>query len=204
MAGVAVLFAASAALSSRADIVFPEWLSRAGAAGPLIYVALNILAVVAAPLSTLPLVPVATAVWGPTHAALLCIAGWSAGGALAFLLARRFGLPLVARLAGPDRMRAMQDRMPAHNLFLGVLLLRMVVPVDVLSYAVGLLTPMRFAPYLAATVLGVTPFAFVFAYAATVPWQWQTAAVALALAAFAIGYLRRPRRRRISAADKTR
>lgn len=39
-----------------------------------------------------------------------------------------------------------------------------VVPVDILSYAVGLFVPMSYSAYLAATVLGVTPFAFVFAY----------------------------------------
>jgi len=60
----------------------------------------------------------------------------------------------------------------------------MVIPVDILSYAVGLLSSMRLIPYAVATFIGVIPFSFVFAYggAALFPTQY---AVLIALGAVA-------------------
>ena len=48
--------------------------------------------------------------------------------------------------------------------FWGLVLLRMVMPVDLLSYAVGILSRISLKKYMLATVLGIAPFAFVFAY----------------------------------------
>jgi uncharacterized membrane protein YdjX (TVP38/TMEM64 family) len=40
----------------------------------------------------------------------------------------------------------------------------MVIPVDILSYVVGLLTNMSLWKYTLATIIGITPFSFIFSY----------------------------------------
>lgn len=47
------------------------------------------------------------------------------------------------------------------------------MPVDVLSYALGLFSNMSHSAFLLATLLGVTPFAFVFSYLGSLPPGFQ-------------------------------
>ena len=49
--------------------------------------------------------------------------------------------------------------------FMSVVLLRMVLPVDVLSYALGFFSDISLWRYTTATIIGIAPFAFIFAYA---------------------------------------
>jgi hypothetical protein len=51
--------------------------------------------------------------------------------------------------------------------FWNIVLLRMVIPVDVLSYALGLFVPMPLSRYVLATAIGVSPFAIIFAFASS-------------------------------------
>lgn len=166
LAGVTVLlFVGALALATSYAPLLESLGVYYGANGMLAYVAVTALAVVAAPLSAMPLLPLATASWGPGIAALLSILGWTIGAVLAFLLARTLGRRVIARFVSLEHAERVAQRIIGTNVFVAVLLLRMVVPVDVLSYAVGLFVPIRFGAYVLATIIGVTPFAFVFAYA---------------------------------------
>lgn len=155
--------------------------------GMLVYVVGATIATVAAPFSFLPVLPVAVALWGSFIAALLSIVGWSLGAAIAFLLARRYGRPLVAHLIGEQKMQFISHFSPRRYLFVAVVFLRMALPVDVLSYALGLFGAMRFTPYMVATVVGITPFAFVFAYLAVVPPWYQFGALVLGAVFIVLG-----------------
>jgi len=66
----------------------------------------------------------------------------------------------------------------------------MTVPVDVLSYVLGLFSRMKSAPYFFATLIGVAPFAFVFAYAGTLPFLYQMEALGLALFVMLLVFLK--------------
>jgi len=133
----------------------------------LYYVIITAVAVVVAPVSTLPLIPVASVAWGWFIAGVLSILGWVLGSQIVFLLARRYGKPLVQKMVSLERLERYEKRLPEKNIFWTVVLLRMVVPVDVLSYAVGLFSEMKSRTYFLATILGVIPFAFIFAYTGT-------------------------------------
>lgn len=135
--------------------------------GMLYYVIITAVAVVVAPVSTLPLIPIASVAWGWFIAGVLSILGWVLGSQIAFLLARRYGKPLVQKMVSLERLERYEKRLPEKNIFWTVVLLRMVVPVDVLSYAVGLFSEMKSRTYFLATILGVIPFAFIFAYTGT-------------------------------------
>ncbi len=137
------------------------------------YVLLNILAVVLAPITVLPLIVLAVGLWGVFGAVFLTVVGWSIGSFVAFGLARKFGVPIVSKLVSLEEVYSFEKRVKMGNGFWSVLFLRMIIPVDVLSYALGLFSRVEFLPYAFATVLGIIPFCFVFAYLGEVPYVYQ-------------------------------
>lgn len=158
-------------------------LAGGGKGGVVLFIALTALFVIfVIPLDVVFLIPLGTALWGPVATALMSITGWTLGAAAAFLLARRFGAPLVGRIVSLARVRRLEARLPQRRRFGAVVLLRMLISVDLLSYALGLASAMPLGSYLAATALGVAPFGFYFAYAGALPFWYQAGAIALALA----------------------
>jgi uncharacterized membrane protein YdjX (TVP38/TMEM64 family) len=132
-------------------------------AGLLLYIALNIVDALIAPGATLPLIPVAADAWGRILAALITTAGWAVGSLMAFLIARRWGYPVVKKLTSRERLRQLAKYIP-DDLFWSVVLLRVVMPMDVLSYVLGLLTDLSWNRYVIATALGLLPSAFLLTY----------------------------------------
>ena len=65
----------------------------------------------------------------------------------------------------------------------------MIVPVDILSYALGLFTDMKTRDFTIATIIGITPFSFVFAYLGSVPFQYQLIAAGVFGIVFLVGYI---------------
>jgi copper chaperone CopZ len=49
--------------------------------------------------------------------------------------------------------------------FGGIVVLRMIFPVDIVSFALGLLKELRFSSYAIASLIGILPFAFAWSYA---------------------------------------
>ncbi len=133
------------------------------------------------PLDIVFLIPIGSAVWGAVPTALMSITGWTIGYAAAFLIARKFGIGIVGKLIGLERVRVVERRVPKRNLFGMVILLRMLVSVDVLSYALGLFSAMPLGQYVLATLIGVAPFGFYFAYSGTLPFWYQLAAIGTAI-----------------------
>ena len=113
---------------------------------------------------------------------------------IAFWLAQRYGHPLVHKIINMDRIERIERLIPSGNIFWSVVFLRMALPVDILSYALGLFTEMRFLPYSIATIIGITPFAFAFAYLVVIPVTFQIIALALGVLIFYFGYLHVKRR----------
>lgn len=145
-----------------------------GGLGMFIYVALVTLnAIIIAPVGIIPFIPLATGIWGMIPTALFNIVGWTIGSGIAFLLARIFGSSLIARLVGTKNLSKIELFLPQRRLFWDVVLLRIVLPVDFLSYALGLFSTMRFSSYMIATLIGVAPFSFIFSYAAILRSEYQ-------------------------------
>ena len=136
-----------------------------GTQGMVLYVVVVIVSIVVAPLSSFPLLPVAVVLWGAMLAALLSIAAWTIGGVIAYVLARRIGRPIVKKFVSLEKADEIAQIATGKNPFWTVFLLRMIIPVDVLSYALGLLVPMKLSTYTFVTLVGVAPFAFIFSYA---------------------------------------
>jgi len=162
---IVVVFVLVTILTNHYQTVIADVVTKNNEASLLIYVAVTILATVIAPVSTLPLIPLATSMWGWFVAGLLSIFGWVLGAQIAFFLARKYGKKLVIKIISLQKLEKMEHQFGTDNIFWTIVLLRMTVPVDILSYALGLFSTVSARIYFFATLLGVIPFAFIFAYA---------------------------------------
>ena len=135
-----------------------------GALGMFLYVLIDIFATVVAPISALPLMPIGVSVWGWVTTALLSIVGWVLGSQIAFYLAQKYGKSFIQKIVSLEKIAKFEKQFSEKDIFWTVVLLRITIPVDILSYALGLFSSMSHTSYFFATLIGVTPFAFVFAY----------------------------------------
>lgn len=183
---VAVFFITATYFSQRYADSLVAAISSSQYWGMLIYGLFAVIAIVIAPISSLPLVPIAATVWGSFIAAVISLIAWTIGAAIAFILARKYGKKFIAKLIQMENIQRIERKLKPENIFLSVLFLRMIIPVDILSYAVGLFSEMKFAPYLVATIIGMIPFVFFFAYFAQIPFYFQ---IAILLALIAVIFL---------------
>jgi uncharacterized membrane protein YdjX (TVP38/TMEM64 family) len=140
--------------------------------GVALFLVLNVLDAVIAPGATLPLIPVAAHAWGTTAAALVTTAGWTTGSLVAFLIARRWGTPIVKKVTSMERVRQMKCYIP-QDVFWTTVTLRLFLPMDVLSYVLGLFSHITVGKYIAATALGVAPPAFLLAHLGKLPHAYE-------------------------------
>ncbi len=162
--------------------------------GPCLYILLNIVDAVALPGATLPLIPVAARAWGRVPAAVATTIGWTSGSLVAFLIARRWGYPVVRKLTSVERVRSLRRFIP-EDLFWSIVVVRLVMPMDVISYVLGLLTDMRWASYVGATALGLAPSAFALAYFGRLSHGFELIAIAIGVMAGVAAFGIRSRRR---------
>jgi len=149
--------------------------------GMIIYVLITILAIVIAPISTLPLLPIASNLWGANISAVLSIIGWTIGALIAFIIARKYGVSIIQKFISLEKIYKLEKLIPQRNVFWSVVFLRMIIPVDILSYALGLFSKIKTRDYFIATLIGVTPFAFVFSYLGVMPLKYQIPAIIITI-----------------------
>jgi uncharacterized membrane protein YdjX (TVP38/TMEM64 family) len=135
-----------------------------GYLGYVFYITILVMAVVCAPVMVLPIIPLASQAFGPFLTGVLSVIGWTIGSVIAFSLARYGARPLLLRVVSLDRIEATAAKISPTTQFWGIVLMRHLLPVDVLSYALGLIPSIRFSTYLSATFFGVIWFSFAFAY----------------------------------------
>lgn len=140
------------------------WIGQNRALGAAIYVVVVAASVVVMPFSSLPLLPLAARSYGVVATALLSAAGWWIGCLIAFAIAR-LGRGYLERFTSLEAVDRMEDRVPRDVGFGGIVVLRMILPVDLVSFALGLLKRLPFRTYAVASLIGILPFAFVWSYA---------------------------------------
>lgn len=141
--------------------------------GILLYISITTFATVVAPISAIPLLPVAVYLWGWQYSAIFSIIGWTIGSIIAFLLARKYGINLVKKFISLEKINKYESYISKKDIFLNIILIRIILPVDILSYIIGIFTKVDLKTYALATVIGVTPFAFVLAYMGSLPIKSQ-------------------------------
>jgi len=170
---IVALFVVSAFYSQKYDEEAKIFVEGGGVFGMVAYVIIAVIATVAAPVSAGPLIPIAANAWGVAITAALSILGWTIGSLVAFAIGRRYGLPLAQKFFSVRNLENMHKHIPQERIFWSVVLLRIMIPVDLLSYALGIFGVLGWRRYTLATIIGITPFAFIFAYLGTLPVSYQ-------------------------------
>ena len=160
---------------TRQNIEFLKELIGNDFRGILIYLLITVFAIVVAPVSMMPLIPIASNLYGVFYAAIINIIGWTIGSFIVFFICRKYGKNLIKKFVSFEKLYEWESRIPKEKFFLTLILLRMSVPVDILSYALSLLTKINFRTYALTTIIGVIPFSFVFSYLGTIPLVYQLA-----------------------------
>jgi uncharacterized membrane protein YdjX (TVP38/TMEM64 family) len=180
------LLAVGRALAAGDLILVREHLRGFGAWAPLVAFALIQLQAVVAPLPSFPVIYANGLLFGTFWGGLLSWISVLVSAALCFGLARRWGRPLVERIASPAALRradALFERYGAFAVLVGRLL--PLTAFDLLSYAAGL-TPMRVRPFLVATAIGMTPATFLMAAAGDLGQASRGALLVLGLGVIAL------------------
>ncbi len=156
--------------------------------GMIVYISFLIIATVIAPINGVPLVPVASNLWGWFLTGILSVVGWTLGAVISFFLARKYGVPLVRKFVSLEKMSKFERLIPQENIFWSIVFLRMAVPVDVLSYVLGLFSNIKFRTYVFATLIGIAPMAFVIAFLGGLPFYYQLIGVIGSILILIVGY----------------
>ena len=178
-----------------------EWIASLGSAGPLVFVLIYIVAVVAA-LPDTALSVSGGILFGSVWGVVLVSIGSTIGASLAFLISRYLAREPAARwLAKNERFQKL-DRMTEQHGWIIVLLTRLVpiFPFNLLNYGFGL-TGVRFRTYVLWSWIGMIPGTIVYTVGGDalsqsldgkVPW---TLVIALAASAVVVAVIVRYARR---------
>ncbi len=141
-----------------------------GVLGKVIFVAAAAFAVIVPVFSNLFLLPFGVVAFGPNVTAFLCILGWWIGSVVSFAIARTYQQKLLARYPSLAQYEYVDVLIPKKHESLALIFLRMTIPVDVLSYALGLFSArISWKQNAVTTLIGITPFAFIFSYIGIFP-----------------------------------
>ncbi|MCA9459017.1 MAG: VTT domain-containing protein [Nanoarchaeota archaeon] len=168
-----------------------------GIYGILIYIIIVIFATVIAPISAIPLLPVAVFLWGWFYAALFSVIAWTIGAVIAFILARKYGVNIVKKFVSMEKINYYEKFIPKKDLFIGIILVRMFLPVDLFSYLLGLFSKVDLKTYTIATFMGVIPFALVLSYIGSLSIMYQVVSFVFGGIGFLFLYYKFSKMRRI-------
>lgn len=129
-------------------------LPKYGAFAPLVYIAVYALQIVVAPIPGAALAYTAGYLFGPI-AAVYSMIGILIGSALGFLLARRFGMPLIEKLAPPSWIQHWKNLAAVNSSFTWFLV--MLAPTADVFYFIAGLTRLSFRRFMLIVLLGRTP-----------------------------------------------
>lgn len=163
--GLILLAAVGAAVTMRDRFdaaALQAWVEGAGAAGPLLFIALYALVTVLfLPGSVITLA--GGALFGPVWGTVWNLTGATLGAALAFLIARYLGADWVSRRAGP-RLTRLNDGVTTEGWrFVAFVRLVPIFPFNLLNYALGL-TRISFVAYVLASWVFMLPGAIAYTW----------------------------------------
>ncbi len=167
-----------------------EYVETGNWIGHIVYILLLIVSVVVAPF-TMPLFFISGGIFGPQVATIYNVIGWSIGAIVAFLIARYFNKGILSRFVLLKKIKTYEQKIPPNTEFLSIVLLRMILPVDILSYTLGFFSNISFVRYALSTVIGIIPFAVIFAYGGSAFFNGEyvllVVLILLVVIAFSIG-----------------
>ena len=149
--------------------------------GGVIFIFLMIISTVVPPITVFPIIPFVALLLGPFTTTVYAVIGWTIGSMISLLIARHCGLAFLSRFIPLDNLRKYKRKISGKSEFWVLVFLRMIIPVDILSYAVGIFSRVGFWKYSLASFLGVIPFSFAFSYGYDIFFLKSKSAIVLAI-----------------------
>jgi len=140
-----------------------EFIQSFGVVAPVVFVGIMALAVVVSPIPSIPLDLAAGVAFGPWFGTLYAVIGAEIGAILSFLIGRRLGRDVIARLLKRDVVFC--EKCSDHHL-MGFVFVSRLLPIfsfDLVSYGAGL-TSMSLKAFALATFVGMVPPTFALVY----------------------------------------
>lgn len=162
-------YAWKANLFSSTDALY-NFIKPFGIAGPIVFISLQALQVI------VPMLPcgisslAGVVLFGPWYGFWYNYAGICLGSIIAFIIARRFGMPILSLIFSPKSIQKYQKHTGDGSHFTKFFIIAIVAPIfpdDFLCYLAGT-TPMSFTKYAAIILLG-KPFTIA---AYSLGWGW--------------------------------
>ncbi|KKP71049.1 MAG: hypothetical protein UR69_C0002G0216 [Candidatus Moranbacteria bacterium GW2011_GWE2_35_2-] len=141
--------------------------------GIIFYIFAIVLAIVVAPFTSIPLIPLSVSLWGIFWTIIISTFGWTLGSMMAFWIARKYGSGIVKKFISLEKIKEHYKYIPEKNLFWYLIFLRIITPVDILSYALGLFTDISWKIYFFTTLIGVIPTTVTLTYIGSIPVYYQ-------------------------------
>lgn len=134
-----------------------RWIAGFGVLAPIVFIAIQAVQVVAAPIPGQVAAVVAGYLFGAFWGTVYSLTGVMIGSAVAFSLSKRYGRPLVERFIHDDLLASFDglvEQAGLPGLFVFVIIPGL--PDDVICFVAGL-TPLRLVPFLLVLLLGRFP-----------------------------------------------
>jgi uncharacterized membrane protein YdjX (TVP38/TMEM64 family) len=162
--GLAALMIIAAIYFSKVDVEYVKsFLLSFGMLAPIVCIAGMTLAVIIAPMPSLPFDLAAGALFGGFLGGVYSMTGAVIGSIIAFLITRKFGRRVMQKYAAD--YAKMCEQCDENYIFVLLFVSRLIplISFDIVSYAAGL-TPIKLWKFIVATVVGVVPVTFVLTY----------------------------------------
>lgn len=153
--------------------IFEEFIEQYPILAPAAFVLISAISMLLGMISSVPIAPLAVAIWGTTATILMLLFGWLAGGCLSYAVGRGAGYPLVGAIVGRKRLEKWILKLKPRMNFPLLLLFRLVTPSET-GYVFGIFR-YNFWLYLLITFLSELPIALLVVYAsdALIQTNWR-------------------------------
>jgi uncharacterized membrane protein YdjX (TVP38/TMEM64 family) len=161
---VVILFTISTLLVERYIGFLTNLVQKNYYTGAILFTLAQIIAIVFAPLTSVPLTPIASRTYGFFITLFLVYVGSVIGSILAFIIAKKYGKPFVSKMINIETTEGIFERLDTKYLFVDLILLRIAAPADLLSYSEGIFLKISFETFLITTIIGSIPGSIFFAF----------------------------------------
>ena len=152
---------------------FKEVILKHKILGIIVYAFLEVITSIIAPLTTIPLIPLLSAIYGWFIAGVIVYISWFIGAIIVFYISRRFGKPFVKRFMSLKEIESIEKSISKKRKIWALIVLLMTIPSDLLSYAIGLFSSISWKNYVIASLIGFIPLSFALAYLGSLPFLYQ-------------------------------
>lgn len=133
---------------------FEAWVQGLGFWGVLVMFGLQVLQIFITFIPGEPIEIISGLLYGGFGGLVICLSGCALASSAVFLLMRRFGCPLVRRTIGEDKLKDFAYLHNSKRLETVVFLLFLIpgAPKDILTYIIGIVSPMKLSTFLMLAV----------------------------------------------------